>query len=34
MSDAGEDSFLQAAMDEFGHFGYAAWWLILEMISK
>lgn len=32
--DAHEDEFIQKAMDEFGHFGYAGYFIILELIHK
>lgn len=32
--DAHHDEFLQKAMDEFGHFGYAAYFMLLELIHK
>lgn len=32
--DAHEDEFLQLSMDRFGHFGYAAYFITLELIHK
>jgi hypothetical protein len=33
-NDALEDDFIQASMDRFGHFGYAAYFIILELIHR
>lgn len=32
--DANEDEFIQQAMDRFGHFGYSAYFITLELLHK